>query len=69
MQLHFLPVFIFFFSSTKQQIVADSMMAQLELAADGFIDDTDLDEECRQQLYDVEYEVSINLHSFVDFFH
>lgn len=38
----------------------DALMARLELAVDGFIDDTDLDDECRRQLYDVEYEVRNN---------
>ena len=32
-------------------------MNELELVVDGFIDDTDLEERCRQQLNNVEYEV------------
>lgn len=32
-------------------------MDALEMAAEGFIDDTDFDDECHQELYDVEYEV------------
>lgn len=34
-------------------------MDELELAAEGFIDDTDFDDECHPELYDVEYEVNI----------
>lgn len=45
--------------SSVQRKSGKAKMDDLELIAEGYIDDTDLEDQCRDQLRNVEYEVSL----------
>lgn len=57
-KINFLAIVVSSRESSTDFLFRTAAMKELELAVDGFIDDADLEERCRQQLNNVEYEVS-----------